>query len=398
MITTMITSNTSSNANNNNLKLKLTLLLCSLLCCWCFIIHTVNSVATDDTAPNRRFRPTRKVFDIVEKIGVGVLTGPESVVWDSQGNTYTGISDGTIRMINATTGEITIYAYSVSNLSEEQRAKCGTSVTFESVCGRPLGLQFDRQENLLVADAYMGILNVSRHDPSNVTVIVDRYQDVRFKMVNSLYLTSDESTLYFTDSSQQYSRFEFVSIVVSNAPDSRLFKYDMATGALTVEISDLRFGNGIAVSRNEQFLLINECSARSIRKYFLKGVRAGENTVLVRDIGGYNDNIRPDGSGNFYVGLFSNTSDELSAIQAYPELQALTLQYIPPASILGLITPMGLVKKINDNGRVIEIIQSANATVLSSVAEADVHNGYLYLGSVLNNYLGRVALSDIHRV
>lgn len=336
-----------------------------------------------------------KIFNSVEKIGLGVLNGPESMVWDNAGNLYTSVADGTIRRVDKLTGQISVYAYSVTNLSAEDRANCGTSVLYESVCGRPLGLQFDSQENLWVADAYKGILKISRQDPSNVQVIVDSYNGVNFKMPNSLYLTNDEQTLYFTDTSLVYQRLQFVSIVVANAPDGRLFKLNLSTNALTVEIDDLRFANGIAAGKNEEFLAVNECSARKIRKYFMKGRKAGTNEVMTEDIGGYNDNIKSDGDGNFYVGLFSFTSDELSAILDYPKLQALTLQFVPPLNTLGLIESAGLIKKINSRGKVIEVIQSANASVWSRTAEADVHDGYLYLGSVLNNYIAKIKLTDL---
>lgn len=339
-----------------------------------------------------------KVFDSIEKIGLGVLNGPESMVWDQAGNLYTSIADGTVRKVDKTTGDITIYAYSVPGLSAEDRAKCGTSVLHEPLCGRPLGLQFDSQENLWIADAYKGILKVPRSNPSNVQVIVNQFNGVPFKMPNSLYLTNDEKTLYFTDTSQQYTRMQFVAIVVANKPDGRLFKLDLQTGALTVEIDDLRFANGVAVGKNEEFLAVNECSARKIRKYYLKGKKAGKNEVMVDDIGGYNDNIRPDGDGNFYVGLFSHTSEEMSAILDYPKLQALTIQYIPPLDTLSMIENAGIVKKIDSKGRVIDTIESADASVWARTAEADVHDGYLYLGSVLNNHIGRVKLSDLREV
>jgi len=339
-----------------------------------------------------------RVFDSVEKIGLGTLTGPESMVWDNQGNLYTGIADGSIKRVDATTGAITTYAYSVPHLSEEDRALCGTAVTFEILCGRPLGLFFDRAENLWVADAYKGILKIPRDNTTNVQTIVNNYNGISFKMTNALYLTNDESTLYFTDTTRTYPRYMFVNIVVANAPDGRLFKLNLRTNKLSVAIDDLKFANGIAVGNNEEFLLVNECSARRIRKYYLKGKKEGRNEVLVEDIGGYNDNIRPDGLGNFYVGLFSFTSEELSAILDYPKLQALTLQFIPQTATLGLIQPSGLIKKIDSRGRVLEVIKSANSSVLANVAEADIHDGYLYIGSVLNNYLGKVKLSDLKNV
>ena len=41
-------------------------------------------------------------------------------------------------------------------------------------------------------------------------------------------------------------------------------------------MEDVSFANGIALSQNEDFLLINECGASKIWKYWLKGEKRGQ--------------------------------------------------------------------------------------------------------------------------
>ncbi|KAG2394251.1 hypothetical protein C9374_004015 [Naegleria lovaniensis] len=329
------------------------------------------------------------------KIGLGVLTGPESFAWDpvDQDILYTGIADGSIRRVNVTSGESTVFAYSVPSLNATTRATCGLSVLNEPICGRVLGLAFDPNDrNLIVADAYKGILRISFNNPSQVQVLVNSYQGVPFKMVNSIVLMPDGKTIYFTDSSLAYTRMQFVSIVLANSADSRLFKFNVETGELQLVISDLRFGNGIALSSDHSFLVINECSERRIRKYYLTGRKAGTNVVF-EDIGGYPDNIKTDEDGNFLVGLYAETNADVTAIQSSTKIKNIFLQYVPPLTTLNMIPVMGLVKKLDRHGRVISVYVDRTATFVSRVSEADVHEGKMYLGSVMLPWLTVVDMS-----
>jgi sugar lactone lactonase YvrE len=328
-----------------------------------------------------------------QKLGVGVLKGPEGIAWDpiDRDIAYTGIADGSIRRVNVTTGDSTHYAYVVPGLDAATRATCGVPAN-EVVCGRPLGLIIDKNNDLLVADAYKGILKISRANPNNVEVLVDSYNGVKFKMANGIELLRDGRTLFFTDTSQTYTRAQFVAIVLANKPDGRLFKFDLVTKSLTVEIADLKFANGIALSKDQSFLVVNECSERRIRKYYITGRKAGRNEIFVQDIGGYNDNIKADGEGNFLVGLFSATAPEITIVQTYPKIQNNFLTFVPPLNALSMIPSMGLVKKIDERGRTVTVYSDTTAQFALQVSEADIHDGYLYLCSVLNQYLTKVNL------
>lgn len=85
----------------------------------------------------------------------------------------------------------------------------------EPVCGRPLGLVWHTELGLLVADAYYGLLLVSKEqcldlfpsiDRFSVESLVDQYEGKRFMFSNALVLDSKGEHVYFTDSSQLYQR------------------------------------------------------------------------------------------------------------------------------------------------------------------------------------------------
>jgi len=73
-----------------------------------------------------------------ELLAQGKINGPEEVAVDSQGRVYGGTQDGQIMRLWPD----------------------GKLEVFSETKGRPLGLQFDKQENLIVCDSYKGLLSI----------------------------------------------------------------------------------------------------------------------------------------------------------------------------------------------------------------------------------------------
>lgn len=75
----------------------------------------------------------------------------------------------------------------------------------EHICGRPLGLRFDKKTgNLYIADAYFGLMKVGP-EGGLATSLSTEAEGVPFKFINDLDL-DDEGNVYFTDSSTKYHR------------------------------------------------------------------------------------------------------------------------------------------------------------------------------------------------
>jgi sugar lactone lactonase YvrE len=76
---------------------------------------------------------------------------------------------------------------------------------YEHICGRPLGLRFNKKTGeLFIADGYFGLMKVAP-DGGLAEPVVQEFDGVQFKFLNSLDFDED-GIIYFTDSSSKYYR------------------------------------------------------------------------------------------------------------------------------------------------------------------------------------------------
>lgn len=75
----------------------------------------------------------------------------------------------------------------------------------EHICGRPLGLRFDKKTgDLYIADAYFGLMKVGREGGLAISLTTEA-EGIPLKFTNDLDV-DDEGNVYFTDSSTKYQR------------------------------------------------------------------------------------------------------------------------------------------------------------------------------------------------
>jgi sugar lactone lactonase YvrE len=76
----------------------------------------------------------------------------------------------------------------------------------EDICGRPLGLRFDKKNgDLYIVDAYLG-LNVVGPAGGLATQLATEAEGTPFRFNNDMDISEDEDVIYFTDSSTVYQR------------------------------------------------------------------------------------------------------------------------------------------------------------------------------------------------
>lgn len=300
-----------------------------------------------------------------ELLGRGEIHGPEDTAVDAQGRVYAGLHDGRIVRIDA-----------------EDNVE-----TFAETGGRPLGLDFDAQGNLIVADAYKGLLRI---DPQGKTEVLTTSADgIPFAFTDDLDIASD-GRIYFSDASSKFQQPEYLLDLFEGRPHGRLLRYDPATGKTETLLKDLYFANGIALSQNEDFVLVNETYRYRITRYWLKGDKAGTHDVFIDNLPGMPDNLQGDRAGTFWVALPTPRNPAADFLQDQPFLKAQLTKL--PQWMWPKPQAYGFVIALDEQGQIVRSLHDTSGSHLRMITSAKPVGDFLYLGSLDNDRIGKLKI------
>ena len=309
-------------------------------------------------APNERLKEA-------ELLATGKMIGAEDVEVDSEGRIYGGTLDGRI----------------VRLLTD------GTTETFAETGGRPLGLEFDAQGNLIVADADKGLLSI---DPQgNVTTLTNTAGGTPFGFTDDLDIARD-GAIYFSDASDKFGKHDYLLDMLEGRPHGRLLRYDPATEKTEVLLDGLYFANGIALSQNEDFVLVNETYRFRITRYWLKGEKAGSSDVFIENLPGFPDGVSSNRRGTFWVALFTVRNETGNWLATRPFFSRVVSRL--PRMFWPKPEPYGFVVALDEEGQVVESLHDPSGEHFSPVTSAEEREGFLYLGSLSADRIARYKL------
>lgn len=302
-----------------------------------------------------------------ELLAKGKVDGPEEIAVDEKRRLYFGTPAGTISRL----------------LSD------GVIEIFATTGGRPLGMKFDQKGNLIVADAYKGLLSIG--PKGTVRILATSAEGVPFKCTDALDVAKN-GMVYFTDASDKFPLKDFLLDMLEARPHGRLMRYDPTTGKVTVLISSLRFANGVALSRNEDFVLVNETYTYSIHRYWLAGPKAGTSDIFIENLPGFPDNISSNGKGKFWLALFTTRNGKLDTLHKYPKIKYLLGNI--PASLWSKSKRYGFVVALDEQGNITGTFQDPTGKHLYNITSAQEYGGYLYIGSLHSDRIGKLKIEQ----
>lgn len=301
-----------------------------------------------------------------EILAKGLVDGPEDVAIDKSGNLYASSSKGIIYFIT----------------------KNGEVSSFAETGGRPLGLQLNEAEDTLyVCDAYKGLLSVSM--TGLVTVLATESNGTPFRFTDDLDI-SKSGKIYFTDASSKYQQSEYLYDLLETRPRGRLMEYDIKTKSTRTILYNLYFANGVALSQNEDFVLVNETYRYRITRYWLKGPKQGTADTFMDNLPGFPDNISSNRKGKFWLALFTVRNKQMDDMHPSPGIKKMISNL--PKMFWPKPKPHGFVLGINEKGIIENDFQDPSGETLKEITSANEKNGYLYLGSLHGVKIGRYKL------
>ncbi|MDJ0653141.1 MAG: SMP-30/gluconolactonase/LRE family protein [Xanthomonadales bacterium] len=346
------------------------LLLLAYLAFWPVPIEPVSWIAPENpgyTGDHVR----NNGLSAIELLSIGDhLHGPEDVTRDRHGRLYVSTLEGAIVRLDP------------DGANPEPWADTG---------GRPLGIAFDPRGVLWVADAYRGLMSVTPGGKvelrsTEADGIPIRYADDVDAAPDGLVYFTDATTRFGAEASGGTYPASLLDIM-EHRLSGRLLVYDPARDQTRTVLSQLSFANGVAVSPDGAFLLVNETGTYRVIRYWLQGNRKGQHEVFVDQLPGFPDNISTGHQGRFWVALVSPRNALLDRLSDKPWLRSVVQRL--PGWLRPEAVPYGHIVAFDADGKVVLDLQDPAGTypLNTSVLETEE---YLYLGSLVSPSIGRL--------
>jgi ribose transport system permease protein len=309
-----------------------------------------------------------------EYIGLGEIEGPEDVILDRDDHLYCGTRHGEI---------VRFFAPDYKR-----------SEVFAHTGGFPLGLAFDRAGDLLSCVGAMGLYSISKtgevtklsaETRRSWTSIVD---DARLRDPNDCDVAPD-GRIFFTDSTTRYDAHEWAVDSIEGRPTGRLLCYDPRTGKTTTVLDRYRYANGVCIAHDGQSLFMAESWACRVHRYWFDGPRAGQVECVIRDMPGYPDNINRASDGTYWMAWLGMRTPSFDLALRSPGMRKRMTRRLPQDEWLFPNINTGGVVKFDESGRIVETLGDMTGESHPMVTSMREHKGWLYVGGILNNRIGR---------
>lgn len=314
----------------------------------------------------------------VEVIGLGEVDGPEDVILDSDDNLYCSVRQGDIvRFLAPDFTRREIYAH---------------------VGGRPLGMAIDRNEGLVVCIAGMGLYRVDkRRNIEKLTAETNRSRlsiidDSRMRLADDLDIAPD-GKVYFSEATIRYGIEEWVADALEGRGNGRIIRYDPTTRTTRTIKRGLLFANGMCVAHDNKSVLFAETWGCRISRYWLEGPKQGSTEVVIAGLPGYPDNINRGSRGAYWVGLAGTRTPSYDLAMTMPAFRRRMARRVASDEWLFPNVNAGCVIRFDEAGRVLETLWDSAGKNHPTITSMREHRGYLYIGGVTNNRVGRIKLA-----
>jgi ribose transport system permease protein len=315
----------------------------------------------------------------VEVIGLGRIDGPEDVILDRDGHLYTGVRQGEI---------IRFLAPDYSR--HELFARTG---------GRPLGMAFDRDGNLITCIAGMGVYGIRPN--REVYKITDQGKPTWFKvrddsrilMADDLDIAPD-GRIFFTEATTRYVLNDWIIDSLEAAGNGKLMCHDPRSGATYPVLHGLMFANGVCTAHDGNSILVNESWACSVKRYWIGGPKKGKVETVIAGLPGFPDNINRASNGHYWIAIAGVRSPIWDLAMREPGFRKRMVKQVPRDEWLYPNLNTGIIARIDEAGQVHEVLWDRAGLNHPTVTSMREHEGYLYIGGLSNNRIGRLKLQN----
>lgn len=314
-------------------------------------------------------------LSLARPVSIGHFDGPEDIAGDEDGYLYASTLSGHIIRLRGDGSDISVFA---------------------EVGGRPLGLEFDSEGNLLVANSLLGLQRIS--PDGTVERLVYEIDGEAISFADDVAVAAD-GRIFFSDASSKFNPNTTGGTYAASLIDilehgghGRVFEYTPVTKQTRVIMQGLNFANGVAVSDDQQFLIVNETGHYRVWRYWLDGPNAGTAEIILDNLPGFPDNVNNGMNGKFWIGLVAPRVRVLDELSGWPSMRKMVQRL--PAFFRPKAAPSSHVIAIDGDGQVLMNLQDSTISypALTGVFET---SRSLYLTTLFGNRFGRLDKEDL---
>jgi hypothetical protein len=208
-----------------------------------------------------------------------------------------------------------------------------------------------------------------------------------------------DGKIYFSDASTKFGAKESGGTYEGSLLDlmehgghGRLLVYEPATGDTRTLLDGLTFANGVAISHDQKYVLVNETGEYQVIRYWISGPKKGQSDVFIHSLPSFPDNISTGMHGRYWVALVSPRNPLLDDLSAKPFMRKVIQRL--PAFLRPRAVAYGHIIAIDETGLVVEDLQDPDGgyPINTSITET---KDYLYIGSLVTPVLGRIDKNKI---
>jgi ribose transport system permease protein len=323
-----------------------------------------------------RYALNNKLRD-VQLIGLGRIEAPEDVILDRDDNLYAGSRHGDV---------IRFFAPDYERME-----------VFAHIGGQPLGLAFDRNDNLHVCIGGMGLYRVT--PDRKVELVTDETNrsyssindDSRLRLADDLDI-ADDGRIFFSEATVRYEMHEWPVDGLEARGNGRIVCHDPRDGSTRTVLRDLKFPNGICVASDGQSILFAETWGCCVKRWWFDGPQKGRVQTVIDNLPGYPDNINLASDGHYWLAVVGMRCPAYDLAMRMPGFRKRMALRVPVDEWLFPNINTGCVLKFSESGEILETfwdLGGQNHPMITSMRE---HRGHLYLGGISNNRIGRYRL------
>lgn len=345
------------------------LVLVMYLCLWPVQVDPVSWKAPKSSGYTGVFAQNNNLANL-ELVLLNGEYGPEDLAMNKAGDLYVSMHSGAI----------------LRKLHQQQNFQYWVNTQ-----GRPLGIEFDSNGNLVVADAYRGLLSIT--PDAEINLLTNKVNNTDILYADDVDIAQN-GKIYFSDASTKFGAEDSGGTypaslldIMEHGGHGRILMYDPLTKETQILASDINFANGVAVSHDQKSLLFNETGHYRVQRLWLQGDKLGQIETVIDNLPGFPDNIAKALHKGYWFGLVSPRSPALDGLSDAPFLRKVVQRL--PAFMRPKAQRYTHVVKIDETGQVLKSLQHPEGKYPLATGVWETED-FLYLSSLTADSVARL--------